>query len=162
MKRWDERPFEVRNLFNPAFCGLILFRAMQGYEEENPDGIPFSLALLVLPLCLQKDSRQVIADSPRSYLLKTVEKNPQLLVGFADRVTDLMPFALEAFGLLMERGCFVVSQDGRLKTAPDRVRKSVTGTSESVSCQRVARIIGKEFARIADRVTVYTTFGIRP
>ncbi len=162
MKRWDQRPFEIRNLFNPAFCGLILFRALQGYEEENPDGMPFSLALLVLPLCLQKDSRQVIADSPRSYLLKTVENNPQLLVGFADRTTDLLPFALEAFGLLMERGCFVVLQDGRLKTVPDRVRKSVTGTSESVSCQRVARIIGKEFARIADRVTVYTTFGIRP
>jgi hypothetical protein len=162
MKRWDQRPFEIRNLFNPAFCGLILFRALQGYEEENPDGMPFSLALLVLPLCLHKDSRQVIADNPRSYLLKTVEKNPQLLVGFANRVSDLMPFALEAFGLLMERGCFVVSQDGRLMTVQDKVRKSVTGTNETISCQRVARIIGKEFARIADRVTVYTTFGVRP
>lgn len=162
MKRWDQRPFEVRNLFNPAFCGLVLFRALQGYEEENPDGMPFSLVLLVLPLCLQEDSRQVIANSPRSYLLSTVEKKPQLLVGFADRTRDLMPFALEAFGLLMEKGCFVVSQDGCLKTVPDRVRKSVTGTSESISCQRVARFIGKEFARIADRVTVYTTFGIRP
>lgn len=162
MKRWDQRPFEVRNLFNPAFCGLVLFRALQGYEEENPDGMPFSLALLVLPLCLQKESRQVIAGSPRSYLLKTIEKNPQLLIGFDARTRDLMPFALEAFGLLMEKGCFVVTQDGRLKTVPDRVRKSVTGTDESVSCQRVARIIGKEFARIADRVTVYTTFGIRP
>lgn len=162
MKRWDQRPFEIRNLFNPAFCGLILFRALQGYEEENPDGLPFSLSLLVLPLCLQKDSRKVIADSPRSYLLKTVENNPQLLVGFADRASDLLPFALEAFGLLMERECFVVSQDGRLKTVPGRVRKAVTGTDESVSCQRVARIIGKEFARIADRVTIYTTFGVRP
>jgi hypothetical protein len=57
MKRWDHRPFEVRNLFNPAFCGLVLFRALQGYEEENPDGMPFSIALLVLPLCLQKDAR---------------------------------------------------------------------------------------------------------
>jgi hypothetical protein len=162
MKRWDQRPIEVRNLFNPAFCGLILFRALQGYEEDNSDGMPFSLALLVLPLCLQKESRQVIADSPRSYLLKTVEKNPHMLVGFADRARDLMPFALEAFGLLMEKACFVVSHDGRLRTVPDRVRKSVTGTSESVSCQRVARFVGKEFARIADRVTVYTTFGIRP
>ena len=162
MKRWDQRPFEVRNLFNPAFCGLILFRALQGYEEENPDGMPFSLTLLVLPLCLQKDSRQVIADSPRSYLLKTVEKHPELLVGFADRVRALMQFAFEAFGLLMERGCVVVSQDGRLKTVPNRIRKSVTGTSESISCQRVAYIIGREFARIADRVTVYTTFGVRP
>jgi Family of unknown function (DUF6521) len=162
MKRWDLRPFEVRNLFNPAFRGLILFRALQGYEEENPEAMPFSLALLVLPLCLHKDSRQVIADNPRSHLLKTVEKNPQLLVGLADCTSDLLPFALEAFGLLMERGCFVVSQNGRLKTLPATVRKSVTGTSESISCQRVARTVGKEFARIADRVTVYTTFGIRP
>ena len=35
MKRWDQRPFEIRNLFNPAFCGLVLFRAMEGYEEED-------------------------------------------------------------------------------------------------------------------------------
>ncbi len=162
MKRWDQRPFEVRNLFNPAFCGLVLFRALQGYEEENPSGIPFSLAVIVLPLCLHKDSRNVIEANSRSYFLKTVEMNPQLMVGFVQRASDLMPYAFEAFGLLMERGCFVVSQDGRLKTVPGRVRKSVTGTSESKSCQRVARIIGKELARIADRVTVYTTLGIRP
>lgn len=162
MKPWNQRPFEVRNLFNPAFCGLVLFRSFQGYEEENPDGMPFSLALLVLPLCLQKDSRQAIAENSRSYFLKTIEKNPQILVGFSDRARYLIPFALEAFALLMEMGCFVVTKDGRLKTIPDRVRKSVSGTSESVSCQRVARIIGKEFARIADRVTVYTTLGVRP
>lgn len=162
MKRWDQRPFEVRNLFNPAFCGLVLFRALQGYEEKSPAGMPYSLSLLVLPLCLQKNSRKVIEANPRRYLLRTVENNPQLLVGFADRASDLMPFALEAFGFLMERGCFVVSHDGRLKTVPDRVRKSISGTTESKACQRVARIIGKEFARIADRATVYTTFGIRP
>jgi hypothetical protein len=42
------------------------------------------------------------------------------------------------------------------------VRKTVSGTAETISCQRVARIVGREFARIADRATVYTTFGIRP
>ena len=139
-------------------CRIISIMAVIAVKNT---GIALVL-LLVLPLCLQKDARQVIAGNSRSYLLKIVEKNPQLLVGFADRASDMLPFALEAFGVLMERGCFVVSQDGRLKTVPGRVRKSVTGTDESVSCQRVARIVGKEFARIADRVTVYTTFGIRP
>jgi hypothetical protein len=162
MKRWDRRPFEIRNLFNPAFCGLVLFRAMQGYEEEDARGIPFSLSLLVLPLCLHKDSREVIAGSPRSYLLKITEKNPQVQVGFADRVTAMRPYAFEGFGLLMERGCIAVGSDGRLQTVPDKVRKTVTGTDETKSCQRIARIVGKEFARIADRVTIYTTFGIRP
>ncbi len=162
MKRWDQRPFEIRNLFNPAFCGLVLFRAMRGYEEKDVRGMPFSLSLLVLPLCLHKDSREVIAGSPRSYLLNTTERNPQVQVGFADRVTAMLPYAFEGFALLMERGCISVAPDGRLQTVPDKVRKTVTGTDETKSCQRVARIVGKEFARIADRVTVYTTFGIRP
>jgi hypothetical protein len=164
MKRWDQRPFEIRNLFNPAFCGLVLFRAVQGYEEEDTRGMPFSLSLLVLPLCLHKDSREVIGGSPRSYLLRTTEKNQQVMVGFADRTSQMLPYAFEGFGLLMERGCIVVADGGRIQTVPKKVRKTVdgTGTAETVSCQKVARIVGKEFARIADRATVYTTFGIRP
>lgn len=162
MKRWDQRPFEIRNLFNPAFCGLVLFRALHGYEQQDAQGIPFSLSLLVLPLCLHKDSREVIAGSPRSYLLKTAAKNQQLMVGFADRVTKMLPYAFEGFGFLMERGCIAIADDGRILTVPDKVRKTVRGTDETVSCQKVARIIGREFARIGDRVTVYATFGIRP
>lgn len=162
MKRWDQRPFEIRNLFNPAFCGLVLFRALHGYEEEDARGMPFSLSLLVLSLCLHKDSREVIAGSSRSYLLKTIEKNQQVMVGFANRVTRMLPYAFEGFGLLMERGCITVTDDGRIQTVPNKVRKTISGTDETVSCQRVARIVGREFARIADRVTVYTTLGIRP
>jgi hypothetical protein len=162
VKRWNHRPVEIRNLFNPAFCGLILFRAMQGYEEKDLRGIPFSLSLLVLPLCLHKDSREVMASSPRSYLLKTIEKNPQVHVDFADRVIAMLPFAFEGFGLLMERSCILVADDGRIQTIPDKVLKSVKGTDETKSCQRVAHYVGREFARIADRVTIYTTFGIRP
>jgi hypothetical protein len=90
-----------------------------------------------------KDSRQVFAENPRRYLLKTIENNPKLLINFANRVNNMLPFTLEAFGVLMERGCFVVTQDGRLKTIPNKVRKSVIGTEESISCQRVARYIGK-------------------
>jgi len=162
MKRWDRRPIEIRNLFNPAFCGLVLFRALCGYEEKDATGMPFSLSLLVLPLCLHKDSREVIANNPRSHLLKTTEKNQQIMVGFADRATQMLPYTFEGFGLLMERDCLAISQDGRIQTVPGKVRKAIKGTDETISCQRTARIVGKEFAHIADRVTVYRTFGIRP
>lgn len=162
MKRWDQRPFEIRNLLNPAFCGLVLFRALQGYEEEDASGMPFSLSLLVLPLCLQKDSRELIATNTRSYLLKITEKNPQLMVDFAERATQMLPYAFEGLGLLMETGCIAISGDGRIQALPNKVRKTVRGTDETISCQKVARIVGREFARIADRVTIYTTFGIRP
>jgi hypothetical protein len=162
VKRWDQRPLEIRNLFNPAFCGLILFRALHAYEEEDARGMPFSLSLLVLPLCLHKDSREVIVSSPRSYLLKTTEKNQQVMVGFAGRVTQMLPYAFEGFGLLMERGCITIADNGRIQAVPKTVRKALDGTGETVSSQKVARIVGREFARIADRATIYTTFGIRP
>lgn len=163
MKPWNQRPFELRNLFNPAFCGLVLFRALHSYEQEDDRGMPFSLSLLVLPLCLHKDSREVFASSARSYLLRTIEKNQQVMVGFSDRVTQMRPYTFEGFGLLMERGCITIKTDGRIQTVPNsKVLKTIKGTDETISCQRVALIIGREFARIADRVTIYTTFGIRP
>jgi hypothetical protein len=161
MKRWDYRPLEIRNLFNPAFCALVLFRALQSYEEEDSHGMPFSLSLLVLPLCLHKDSRQIISGNSRSYLLKITEENQHIKIGFADRVTNMLPYTFEGFGFLMERACIDVSDNGRLKTLPNKVRKTVRGTEETVACQRAARRIGGEFARIADRATIYTTFGIR-
>lgn len=162
MKPWTQRPFEIRNLFNPAFCGVVLFRAMAGYEEEDDTGMPFSLALLVLPLCLHKDTRIVLSDNARGYFLKVIEKNPRVLVGFAKRANQLLPFAFEAMGFLMERGCFLVTEAGRLRTVDQKVRKKVTGTEESIACQRVARFVGREFARVGDRGTVYSSLGVRP
>jgi hypothetical protein len=124
--------------------------------------MPFSLALLVLPLCLHKDTRIVLSDNARGYFLRVIEKNPRVLVGFAKRANQLLPFAFEAMGFLMERSCFLVTEDGRLRTVDQKVRKKVTGTEESIACQRVARFVGREFARVGDRGTVYSSLGVRP
>lgn len=162
MKRWDERPIEIRNLFNPAFCGLVLFRAFCGYEEEDQRGMPFSLALLILPLCLHKSSRDILLQGNRSYLLKVVSNHPELLVNFGSRASDMLPFAFEALGFLMQFGAFEVDASGRLRAVQNGVRKTPSGTVESIACQRVARFLGKEFARVSDRGTIYTTLGVRP
>jgi hypothetical protein len=162
MKKWNERPFEIRNLFNPAFCGVVLLRAFQGFEEEDDSGMPFSLVLLVLPLCLHKDTREILSNSPRSYLLKTISGNPQILAGFAERTRSLLPYTFESLGFIMYLQSFEVSNQGRLRILDRGIRKKVDGTSESIECQRAARIVGNNFARIRDRVTIYTTLGIRP
>lgn len=162
MKRWIDRPIEIRNLFNPAFCGLVLFRALAGFHAEDEKGMPFSLSLLVLPLCLQQSARETLQRENRSYFLKVVADHPDLLVGFSRRCTDVLPFTLEALGLLMYCDALAVSMDGRLLPGPAGVRKSINGSDESKACQRVAAFLGKEFARIGDRGTIYTTLGVRP
>lgn len=162
MKPWDKRPFEIRNLFNPAFCGLILERAIRAYQEEEPRGMPFSLTLLVLPLCLQREARETLVRGNRSYFLKVLAAHPQMLVEFPRRATDMLPFAFEALGLLMHMKVVLVTPEGRLQIDPKGVRKSDAGSPETIACQRVARFLGKQFAQIGDVLTIYATLGVRP
>lgn len=162
MKLWSIRPIEVRNLFNPAFCGLVLHRAMSGYQEVDQLGMPFSLSLLVLPMSLHRQSRELIRRGNRNYLLRVMADHPELQVGFGPRCTEMLPFTFEALGVLHSMGTLNVSSSGRLTVAGEGVRRTVIGTDESKMTQRVAAFIGKEFARIRHRSTIYSTMGIRP
>ena len=74
----------------------------------------------------------------------------------------MLPFTFEALGLLHQLGTINVRPDGRLKAKFQGVRKSITGSDETQAIQKVARYLGKEFARIGDRTTIYATMGVRP
>ncbi len=162
MKIWNERPFEIRNLFNPSFCGLILLRSLKGYEEDDEAGMPFSLSLLVLPLCLHKETRDIINGNRRSYLLKVITDNQNILVNLPKRTKDLLGYTFEGLGFAMHNHGFKVEENGRLLLNKKIIKSKFIGTEESIDCQKAARIIGRQFARINDRVTIYTSLGVKP
>lgn len=162
MKPWAERPIEIRNLFNPAFCGLVLYRALTGFGEKEDRGMPFSLSLLILPLCLHQSTREILQVSARSYLLKVIAGHPEILVGLAPRCTDVLPFTFEGLGLLTHLNALSITEEGALLPGNGRVAKTISGSEESKACQRVAGYLGKQFALIGDRGTIYTTLGVRP
>ena len=162
MRPWQERPFETRNLFNPAFCGLVLLRGIRAYEVEDSEGMPFSLTLLILPLVLHSETRAIFSASPRTHFIKVVEGHPEMLVGLAHRTRILLPFTLEGLGFAMHLGCFTTTPSGRLRTIAKTVRGRIDGTDDAVDCQKTAATLGKHFARVRDRVTLYTSLGLRP
>ncbi|WP_082171880.1 three component ABC system middle component [Methylobacterium indicum] len=161
MKNWSNRPVEIRNLFNPAFCGLVIYQSMISFSQVKKSGMPFSVSLLILPLCLHRDTREVLQEGKRSYFLKIVAENPIVVAGLADRCTNMLPFSFEALGLLAHINVLSVSDEGSLLPGTG-VRKSIKGSEEMVACQRVAAFLGKEFGRIGDRSTIYATLGLRP
>ena len=85
-----------------------------------------------------------------------------MVVGFAERTRSLLPYTFEALGFTMQLRSFKVTNDGRLKMQEKGIRKKVDGTKESIDCQKAAKIVGKNLAKIGDRATIYTTLGIRP
>lgn len=162
MKTWDKRPREVRTLFNPAFCGLVLARAIEGFTAEGNRPMPFSLSLLILPLCLHQRTRGILKDANRSYLTNILQDHPEIRVDLAQRTRGLFPYTMEAFAYLTACDAIAVDENGEITVRDDRVRRATFGSQETKDCQTVARALGGKFARINDRATIYTTLGIRP
>jgi hypothetical protein len=162
MTLWNQRPREVRNLFNPAFCGLVIAKGVEGFAEAASRAMPFSLTMLILPLCLHKRTREQIKDAPRAYLTTILQEHPEIRVDFAQRARGLMPYTMEAFGCLMACGAIVVDDSGAIALNEETVRRSIVGSQDTKDCQTVARSLGRKLAQLNDRVTIYTTLGIRP
>lgn len=159
---WSTRPFEERNLFNPAFCALILAAAIREYERVVEKPMPYSLTLLVLPLCLHQPTRDQVLGSKRVSVLRIVALQPDLLVDFAERARSLVQYTTEAFALLASKGCITVSGDGGIHLIPRRVSSQALSTDDAELCRNAATVLGRDFAQINDRVTIYTSLSIRP
>ena len=162
MKSWKQRPREIRNLFNPAFCGLILARGLEGFSETAKCPMPFSLALLILPMCLHKRTREQIKEARRAYFTTILQDHPEIRVDLAQRTRGIFPYTMEAFAYLMYCGAIDVDESGCIALRDKAVRKSIEGSQDTKDCQMVARLLGRKLALINDRVTIYTTRGIRP
>lgn len=162
MKLWNQRPREVRNLFNPAFCGLLLARGIEAFSGEVNTSMPFSLTLLILPLCLHKRTREHFKEANRAYFTTILEEHPEIRVGLAKRARDLVPYTMEAFGYLMAGGVIEADNGGGISIKANTVKQIITGSQDSRDCQTVARSLGRKLALINDRATIYATLGIRP
>ena len=162
MTPWQERPIEERNLFNPAFCALILAAALREHEKESRAPMPYSLTLLVLPLALHMEMRAFLLSNNSTSLLILLERRPDLLVHFAERARGLVAHAMEAFALLAKTNCILVTKDGRLALGKRKISNRPLLTQEAESCRSAGKLIGRQFARIDDRVTIYTSLGVCP
>lgn len=162
MKPWTSRTRDIRNLFNPAFCGLVLCRGIEGYTEVSGNAMPFSLSLLILPLCLHKNTRDIFKNSNRAYLTTIIQYNPEIGIDFANRMKGLFPYMMEAYDFLMNCNCISVDENGLIGLNQKTVKKKVWGSQDTIDCQTVAYSIGKKMALINDRVTIYTMLRIKP
>ncbi|PLT18961.1 MULTISPECIES: three component ABC system middle component [Ralstonia] len=162
MMNWDSRPFEIRNLFNPAFCAVVLAAAIRAYQKQAGAPMPYSLTLLILPLALHHRTCNEIALSPKISILRIIARQPDLLVDFAPRARGLIQPAMEAFALLARHNCIEVTDAGSISLGPKKVSMRKLATPDAERCRSTAATIGRQFAQINDRVTIYTSLGIRP
>lgn len=167
MKAWNKRPRDEANLFNPAFCGLLLHSAIRGYTEINSNGMPFPLIFLVPPLVLHRSTRMKLPTrlSSGKALASWTVNNPDCRLGFDARMQSLVPIAREAmlFGL---RHKIVALHGNSYFVVVDRaIKKSIASdfeTEEAKEIMKSAHFVGRWLAHSGSTHNSYAVLGVRP
>jgi hypothetical protein len=98
MREWRLRSIEEANLLNPAFLGLVIRQCVIGYCEVKPEGAPYPIPFLAVPLALHKGTRKSL---PKSVTTKfatwiTRPEGSRAKIGYPKRATGLNPYVRES------------------------------------------------------------------
>lgn len=156
------RPVEEEALFNPAFMSLLLREgAKQHGDRSGGDGLPVSLAYLIVPLALHRRTRESLPSNVRTQMGEWVRAHPAVLTDLASRARSLRPLvsAGVCFGLRYgvlhgERG---VLDAGTVKRRPRNMPQS----ADVAACLASAGFLGRWFAQQADPATTLAVWGLR-
>jgi len=164
LSEWTNRPVEVANLLNPAFCSVIIFETAKAYQKEVESSLPYSLSFLILPIVLHEGTRDRLPRATSTKMHSWVRGNSDLRIGFAERTRHMLPYTKE--GLLFGMTMSILGIDGRLGTV-DVYQKHLQrpkwqrGTEADI-CTKKAALLGKWFALSGDSTTIFSMWGIRP
>lgn len=166
MQPWSNRVIEEANLFNPAFCAILLAKAAEDFAKKAHRPLPFALAFIILPIVLHYGTRSALPGSTITSLLPWVQGNRAQLVDFATRVARLRAITREAllFGLqyqtlaLTEEGDLIVGSKRQLVSK----KRTELFTDEARECVDRAGFVGRWFAVAGPTATIYAAWGVAP
>lgn len=163
---WLERPREEAHLFNPAFCSVILHEFVKEFQKAKDQSTPYALLFCTLPISLHFKTRHALPGSTLTSLYTWRERNPEVLVGFADRARSLRPVAQEAVRFAIDRKALAFADDGGVVLGKKPLvvaRKFEDGlTDDARECVGAARLLGRWFAKAGTTSTIMTAWGIKP
>lgn len=162
MLSWNERPFEIAYLLNPAFCGLLLRETVHSFADERKQGLPYALSFLILPIVLHQSTRKALPERANIRMFDWLERYPQLKSGFANRARSLVPYTRESIIFGVQKGILRVDA-GELRSIGTPTQPSEwPNTAEPSLCRDQARFLGRWFAQIGDATSVFRLWGVRP
>jgi len=163
---WDARPREEANLFNPAFCAALQHEFVKEFQKAKGQAVPYALLFCALPIALHGKTRRALPGSTLTSLYSWRERNPEALVGFAERARSLLPVAQEALRFAIDRSALAFAEDGGVMlgrhslSIPRRFEETLT--DDARNCVAATRLLGRWFAKAGTASTIMAAWGIKP
>lgn len=154
---------EERALYNPAFTGLVVCRAVQGYEGRYGQSCPVVVAMLSAVMAVQPLVRTSLPRSTNSGLTRWLEENKQVRALMAQNAGTVSAVIRPGLLLALQTGMLASNDALALSLRPRALKTSVRGaTDESTAIQKAAHLLGRWLPSTGSLSTVMSLLGVRP
>lgn len=166
LEKWHDRPIEEANLFNPAFLCALVHEFLKDYEKAQKDGAPITLVVIAMTATLHRASRERLPNRTVTPLYGWLQENEDLLVGFASRAKNIVPYVKEAilFGMATETLAAGKGHDllpGAKKATFPKSFVDMT-TPEMKSIIDRAKFMGRWLSNSGSEISVVAAWGVKP
>lgn len=163
---WEQRPPEEANLFNPAFLGALVFEFVKEYEKSKPEGVPITFVLIALTVVLHNRTRSKLPSSMVSSLYSWMQEHEPTLIGFADRVSGLLPYLREALLFSLQHNTLRFGE-GHLVLRGDKTAHFPSAflretTPEIKDTVNQTKFMARWFAKSGSESSILACWGVRP
>ena len=162
---WQDRPTDVSNLLNPAFVGMSLRKAVDGYVKEQSIGMPFELSFLVLPFVLHQPTREQLPSTIATMMQTWLMDNREVLIGLPKRAKDLVPFAREGILFASLRKVLRFDESGLLCAGSRKLIKAPSFIADKLEVNEIfkkSEFFGRWVSQAGNSTTIFAMLGIRP
>ena len=154
---------EASSLFNPAFCAVLLNKAVSNYEGRAGAAMPITFAYLILPSALHKPTRDALPRAVSASMWSWIRANPLVHMDFAVRVRTFRPFTSAAITYGLRHHVLAAAPGALTGKSLRRRPRSLRPSEDWVSCVDASEFLGKWFGGSdADEATTLAGWGVRP
>lgn len=162
---WTARAHEDAHLFNPAFCGALSFEFCKAFTKTSgKSSAAIPLLFCALPISLHMDTRRSLPNRTVTSLYTWLERNPAVLVGYANRATNLSPYLKQAISFTVARNALAITEFGELTVGSKKASFTPLfyeeSTHEVKAIVDATRFLGRWFAGAGATSTILSAWGV--
>lgn len=166
LEKWRDRPIEEANLFNPAFLCALVHEFLKDYVKAQANGAPMTVVVIAMTVTLHRSSRERLPNRTVTPLYGWLQENEDLLIGFAIRGKNIVPYIKEAilFGIATEtlatgKGhCLLPGS--KKATFPNSFIEMTTPEMKSIIDR--AKFMGRWLSNSGSEISVAAAWGVKP
>lgn len=162
MKPWINRSDIEASLFNPAFCGELIWHTVVSYNKTVKSGcFPYAMSYLVLPFLLNAEISSLTPQTTRTGLVPWLYSNRHIALVIAEKAKEMKDYTNESLLFYVSLKLLQINDSGEIEIGSQQLARKRNFERGDVDClKKRADMLGAWLGKAGDVTTIFSLIGI--